>query len=699
MGPKKRPKVAERPKLSTWNWRTTPSKAPAARGTPESDDDIQVLDAWPSADASQRAGPSKRPRTTSASPPSIKPDVWEEDGTEGMGMETDEDVVELETMGGLDACPLCGASLRSMSTDIAEQHVNACLDSPRPSPKPPAQKERTPRPISSMSHSLTLEPRPSPSPAPDKPNAFSVLMSSHKEKEQWKEGESAELRDANGRRNGPRKAPFYKVLTGMPIAVDAFCYGAIPGVTAYFLTHAHSDHYTNLTGRWRHGPIYCSQTTANLIVHMLGVERQWVHALPDDEEYEIPNTGGVKVTNIEANHCPGSSVFLFEGPQTIHSGDSSFKSPYVGSKRTFRYLHCGDFRACPKHVLHPAVARDKVDTVYLDTTYLNPQYCFPPQPLVIEACAALAKKVVFGENVDVKPDVDSDEDIKPDLGDTIDGIEDDPNADAADVKPDIDDIKPDTKPDVKDHPAAQAFELQERSVAMMEGWLVKKEANGDVKPASERKGRTLVLIGTYSIGKERIVKGIAQALGSKIYCDQRKRSILDCEADSELHAMLDTDPTKCQVHLVPLMNISLERLQPYLQALKPHFDRVLAFRPTGWTYTPPAGADTLPDINFVIKRDQGRGFSDVSLKPIRGSSRQFMMFGVPYSEHSSFFELTCFALSLPGPDLRVIATVNVHNEKSRLKMKKWIEKWAAEKAKRKERGLSAVVDYRDETYW
>lgn len=61
--------------------------------------------------------------------------------------------------------------------------------------------------------------------------------------------------------------------------------------------------------------------------------------------------------------------------------------------------------------------------------------------------------------------------------------------------------------------------------------------------------------------------------------------------------------------------------------MKPHFARILAFRPTGWTYRPPAGVNTLPDVNFVIKRDQARGFSDVSLKPIRGSSRQFMMFG------------------------------------------------------------------------
>jgi hypothetical protein len=68
---------------------------------------------------------------------------------------------------------------------------------------------------------------------------------------------------------------------------------------------------------------------------------------------------------------------------------------------------------------------------------------------------------------------------------------------------------------------------------------------------------------TYSIGKERIVKGefavqlwlleskasdpsltagVARALNSKIYCDARKRSILLCEADPELHALLTSDP-------------------------------------------------------------------------------------------------------------------------------------------------------------
>lgn len=609
---------------------------------------------------------------------------WSEGDDEGMGMEEDEDEVAEQAQAKLSQaksatrktdklqeCPVCGKSLKGKPNTVSSHHVNTCLDS--------SQKNR---PITSMAHSFSPAPS-SPSPEPEAPvkgpNAFSVLMSGHKEREQWKDAED-DLRRDGKRFYGRRKAPFYKVLTGMPVAVDAFRYGAIPKVTAYLLTHAHSDHYTNLSKSWNHGPIYCSETTGNLIVHMLGVEPQWVHGLKNDVPFEMPNTGGVTVTCIEANHCPGSSIFLFEGPQTSNAGDSGFKSPYVGSKRVFRYLHCGDFRACPKMVLHPAIARARIDTCYLDTTYLNPKYCFPPQPLVIEACATLARKLAKG---------------------------------LPETAPPLPDLKPDVKPDTKPLLNAQmdiyadAALHEEKSKAMMQDWLVKREEGMDVKeelvelkPEIEKpKGRTLIVMGTYSIGKERIVKGVAKALGTTIYCDPRKKGILLCETDPELHAMLSSDPIASMVHLLPLGNIQLDRLQDYLGRLQPHFDRVLGFRPTGWSYSPPAGTDLLPDVNTVIRRDQARGFTDAGLKPMRGSCRQYMMYGVPYSEHSSFFELTCFALSLPGPELKMIATVNVGNEKSRAKMKKWFEKWLAEKSKRREKNLPSVVEYRDETYW
>ena len=47
--------------------------------------------------------------------------------------------------------------------------------------------------------------------------------------------------------------------------------------------------------------------------------------------------------------------------------------------------------------------------------------------------------------------------------------------------------------------------------------------------------------------------------------------------------MLTTDPAEASIHLVPLQMIQLDRLEPYLHKLRQHFDRVLAFRPTGWT--------------------------------------------------------------------------------------------------------------------
>lgn len=52
---------------------------------------------------------------------------------------------------------------------------------------------------------------------------------------------------------------------------------------------------------------------------------------------------------------------------------------------------------------------------------------------------------------------------------------------------------------------------------------------------------------TYSIGKERIVKAVARVVGSKIYCDARKRGILMCQADEELHSMLTSDPVEVGV--------------------------------------------------------------------------------------------------------------------------------------------------------
>jgi DNA cross-link repair 1A protein len=67
---------------------------------------------------------------------------------------------------------------------------------------------------------------------------------------------------------------------------------------------------------------------------------------------------------------------------------------------------------------------------------------------------------------------------------------------------------------------------------------------------------------------------------------------------------------------------------------------------------------------------------------------------VPYSEHSSFFELTCFALSLDWA--RIVATVNVESGASRAKISAWVALWEAERRKRPH---GSVVPYRTLEYW
>ncbi|KAL4065963.1 DRMBL-domain-containing protein [Scleroderma citrinum] len=468
---------------------------------------------------------------------------------------------------------------------------------------------------------------------------YSVLMAARKESEMWKEADSAGdhgLKPTQASRSR-RKAPFYKVLQGMPIAVDAFRYGTIPGVSAYFLTHAHSDHYTNLSSSWKSGPIYCSEGTANLIIHMLSVDRKWVHPLPMDTPTVIPDTGGVSVTLIEANHCPGSCLFFFEGLQTINAGDSVFMSSFVGSPRVFRYLHCGDFRASPRHVLHPAIRGKPIDHIYLDTTYLDPKYVFPPQPQVIHACAELARRVVAGDLVG-------------------------------------------------------PVDAKGRRDTIIESW-VNSHPQHDGKEIKLSQGRTLVAIGTYSIGKERIVKAIAQALQTKVYCDARKAAILLCQSDQQLHDLLTSDPLEGGVHLLPLGLIMSDKLKYYLQRFEGTFSRVIGFRPTGWTYTPPAGSKPNPTIPAIISHGQARLFSYADLRPAQKATYEVQLYGVPYSEHSSFFELTCFAMSCDWG--KIIPTVNVGSGKTRAKMSQWIQRWEAEK----KRGKSSLVQPRAEDYW
>ena len=549
-------------------------------------------------------------------------------------------------------CPICNASLVGTTEEQASAHVNACLDgSPIPIPvrQHQAQKEVTEAPATAGPSTKRFQRAAIARPAQQNPyslskngksngSAFSRLMSGHAEDAAWAEAASNEAQ-SRGKPAYQRTCPFYKIMPGLFICVDAFRYGKVEGQNAYFLSHFHSDHYIGLTSSWCHGPIYCSKVTANLVRQQLRVDGKWVVPLEFERKVEISNTKGVCVTMLPANHCPGSSLFLFE--KVV--GKSS-----TGAPKFTRILHCGDFRACPAHVNHPLLKPDVVDSItgqtnqqvintcYLDTTYLTPKYAFPPQSDVIDACAQMCVSL--------------------------------------------------SKEIVDSNDAWEKAKL-ERAGSSMTKFLEKPTSEGTIIPPEDEdnkptiRGRLLVVIGTYSIGKERICLGIAKALKSKIYAPPPKMRICKCLEDLELNALLTGNPLEAQVHMQTLMEIRAETLHDYLVTYKGHFSRVVGFRPTGWNYRPPTSRFTEnPAVNTVLTSEGWKSrFTMKDLVPGRGSTRESNCFGVPYSEHSSFRELTMFCCALRIG--RVIPTVNVGSAKSREKMKVWIEKWELEKKK------------------
>ena len=153
------------------------------------------------------------------------------------------------------------------------------------------------------------------------------------------------------------------------VLVDGFKY-ADKQVEAFFLSHFHGDHYDGLSENFDGpGKIYCTKTTGDLVVHELKVRKDLVVCF---EYGESARVCGAKVTFLDANHCPGAALLLFELEDgTVH-------------------LHTGDMRYDKKMKQYPELVcrRGLIDRVYLDTTYCHPKHVFPGQDKSIDIIAS-----------------------------------------------------------------------------------------------------------------------------------------------------------------------------------------------------------------------------------------------------------------------------------------------------------------------
>lgn len=338
-----------------------------------------------------------------------------------------------------------------------------------------------------------------------------------------------------------KKCPYYKKIPGTTFAVDAFSYGNIPGIQHYFLSHFHYDHYMGLTKSFQH-PVYCSVVTAKLVSMKIRLPQKNINILQLNETAFIEN---VAVTVLDANHCPGSVMFLFGLP------DGKF------------ILHTGDFRTVPAMELYPQLRNCRIERLFLDTTYCNPMYDFPSQDSILD----LLKSLVV--------------------------------------------------PRMKNNP------------------------------------KLLVVCGSYTIGKERAFMAIAESIDCKIWAEPWKRSILNCLEDHRISSRLVTNQNLAKIHVCPMRMINISSLRQHLVKFHGIFDEIIGLKPTGWENASSASKTVF------------------SLKPT--SQGPVTIYGVPYSEHSSFSELKKFVQFL-NPKY-VFPTVNVGNAQCRNQMAMYFKQW------------------------
>ncbi|XP_050364634.1 DNA cross-link repair protein SNM1 [Argentina anserina] len=326
-----------------------------------------------------------------------------------------------------------------------------------------------------------------------------------------------------------RDVPLWCCVPGTPFRVDAFKY-LRRDCSHWFLTHFHMDHYQGLTKSFCHGKIYCSSITAKLVNMKLGIPWDNIQVVPLNQKINI---AGVGVTCLDANHCPGSIIILFEPPS---------------SKAV---LHTGDFRFSEDAASMSVVRTSSIHTLILDTTYCNPQYDFPKQEAVIQF--------------------------------VIDAIQ------------------------------AETFNP-----------------------------RTLFLIGSYTIGKERLYLEVARVLRKKIYVTAGKLHILKClDFPEEDMQWFTLNEHESQIHAVPMWTLaSFKRLKHVSNQYASRYSLIVAFSPTGWSF------------GKGKKKSPGR----------RWQQGTIIRYEVPYSEHSSFTELRQF-VKLVSP-VQIIPSVNNHGPDS-----------------------------------
>lgn len=133
-----------------------------------------------------------------------------------------------------------------------------------------------------------------------------------------------------------------------------------------------------------------------------------------------------------------------------------------------RILHVGDFRAHSPMLTNPFICLKPIHTVYLDTTYCDPKYTFPPQCDVVDFVVETTRKYL------------------------------------------------------------------------------------------EENNKTLLVCGTYSVGKEKVFKAVAENQNLEIGVTKAKYNLLTCFGDQQLTQRLTLNYNQAQLHILPMAKLNFK---------------------------------------------------------------------------------------------------------------------------------------------
>jgi len=133
----------------------------------------------------------------------------------------------------------------------------------------------------------------------------------------------------------------------------------------YILSHFHGDHYSGIKPQWNQR-VHCTPITADLLKHIIGLASEFLVPHKLDVPFKL---GETVITFIDANHCPGAAMILYQNQGLTH-------------------LHCGDCRF--SHAMIANLKQHDLHTIFLDTTYGATKNCSSPQQ---DAIDFVAKKV------------------------------------------------------------------------------------------------------------------------------------------------------------------------------------------------------------------------------------------------------------------------------------------------------------------